>query len=261
MARPPRPHGKYQPLGLDILHEDRDIIVVNKAAGLLTMSDGRDNARTAYAALTDYVRKGNPKSPHRIFIVHRLDRDTSGVLVFARSEQAKFFLQDHWPETSKIYLALVEGQPPEESGTITSHLAENAAGRVYSTPNTALGRLSHTRYRVVKRYKSRALLEIDLLTGRKNQIRVHLADLGCPIVGDDKYGNAARSCKRLALHAQSLTLPHPHTGQPLTFTAPVPESFTASIGAPPPEARLPDPKPEAPSANQPRRSVRTRGRH
>lgn len=212
-------------MGLEILHEDRDIIVVNKAAGLLTMGTGRDAGRTAHAALMDYVRKGNPKSPHRVFIVHRLDRDTSGVLVFARSEEAKFQLQDRWEATEKTYLAYVEGHPPQDEGTISSHLAENAAGMVYSTKEPGLGKLAHTRYRVLKHVGSRTLLEIGLLTGRKNQIRVHLADLGCPIVGDSKYGSAKRTSKRLALHALRLSFDHPYHGRRMTFEAPAPSSF------------------------------------
>ena len=229
----PRRSSKHQPLGLDILHEDRDIIVVNKAAGLLTMGTGNDKGRTAHATLTDYVRKGNPKSPHRVFIVHRLDRDTSGVVVFARTEKAKFTLQENWESAEKTYLAMVEGSPPKDADTITSYLAENAARKVYSTRNPEEGRLAHTQYRVIKRQKLRSLLEIKLLTGRKNQIRVHLADIGCPIVGDPKYGKAARSSKRLALHALTLTITHPFSGERMTFQAPVPDSFHAVGGTPP----------------------------
>ncbi len=186
-------------MGVDILHEDRDIIVVNKAAGLLTMGTGRDGGRTAFAALLDYVQKGNYKSRERVFIVHRLDRDTSGALVFARSEQAKMTLQDNWATAEKTYLAFVEGHPDPEQGTISSHLAENEARRVYSTKDPDQGRLSHTKYKVLKAVGSRTLLEINLLTGRKNQIRVHLADKGWPIVGDSKYGRKIRNEKRLAL--------------------------------------------------------------
>lgn len=214
-------------MGLDILHEDRDIIVVNKSAGLLTMGTGQDDGRTAYAALTDYVRKGNPKSPHRIFIVHRLDRDTSGVLVFARSESAKYALQDNWEEVEKRYLAIVDGCPPKDEDTISTHLAENSAGRVYSSRIPGEGKLSHTKYRVLEKRGDRTLLEITLLTGRKNQIRVHLADIGCPIVGDPKYGKAARSSKRLALHSHSIRFRHPFDQRLIEFIAAPPPSFHA----------------------------------
>lgn len=224
---------KHQPFGLEILYEDRDIIVVNKAAGLLSIGTGRDEGRTAHASLMDYVQKGNHKSRERVFIVHRLDRDTSGALVFARTEEAKSTLQKNWNEVEKIYLAMVEGNPDPPEGTISSYLVENNALRVYSTNDPALGKLSETEYKVVKVQGQRALLELRLLTGRKNQIRVHLADKGWPIVGDSKYGNKIRDNKRLALHSHKLSLDHPYNGKRLTFTAPVPDSFHR-MGGPPP---------------------------
>lgn len=235
----PRRRSKHQPLGLDILHEDRDIIVVSKAAGLLTIGTGRDAGRTAHAALSDYVRKGNPKSRERVFIVHRLDRDTSGVLVFARSEEAKEALQANWRDAEKTYLAFVEGHPEPPEDTITSYLVENDARLVYSTQDPSKGRLSHTRYKVLKTVGDRALLEISLITGRKNQIRVHLADRGWPIVGDAKYGKKIRDCKRLALHSHTLSFAHPYSSERLTFTAPIPATFHQMAAAPPPEPPKP----------------------
>lgn len=222
-------------MGLEILHEDRDIIVVNKSAGLLTMGTGRDGGRTAQAALDDYVKKGNYKSRERIFIVHRLDRDTSGALVFARTEKAKRALQDNWEKAEKTYLAFVEGHPEPEEGTIESYLAENEARRVFSTKDKRKGKLSTTRYKLIKTVGKRALLEISLLTGRKNQIRVHLADKGWPIVGDGKYGRKIRDNKRLALHSRSLTFDHPYSGKRMTFEAPVPATFHKMAAAPEPE--------------------------
>ncbi|MFT6863380.1 MAG: RluA family pseudouridine synthase [Akkermansiaceae bacterium] len=226
---------KHQPMGLDIIHEDRDIIVVNKAAGLLTMGTGRDNGRTAHAALDDYVKKGNYKSRERIFIVHRLDRDTSGALVFARTEEAKLTLQGNWEKAEKTYLAFVEGHPDPAEGLIESYLAENDARRVFETKDKRKGKLSQTRYKVIKEVGDRALMEINLLTGRKNQIRVHLADKGWPIVGDSKYGRKIRDCKRLALHSQILTFDHPFSGKRMTFKAPVPSTFYSMAAAPKPE--------------------------
>jgi tRNA pseudouridine32 synthase/23S rRNA pseudouridine746 synthase/23S rRNA pseudouridine1911/1915/1917 synthase len=226
---------KHQPMGLEILHEDRDIIVVNKAAGLLTMGTGRDGGRTAHAALDDYVKKGNHKSRERIFIVHRLDRDTSGALVFARTEKAKNTLQKNWEEAKKTYLAFVEGHPDPKEGKISSYLAENEARRVYSTKDKRKGRLSHTEYKVLKEVGTRALLEITLLTGRKNQIRVHLADNGWPIVGDGKYGKKIRDNKRLALHSHTLSFDHPFRGERMIFEAPVPNTFHKMAAAPQPE--------------------------
>jgi tRNA pseudouridine32 synthase/23S rRNA pseudouridine746 synthase/23S rRNA pseudouridine1911/1915/1917 synthase len=224
-------------MGCEILHEDRDIIVVSKAAGLLTMGTGRDGGRTAHAALMDYVKKGNYKSRERVFIVHRLDRDTSGVLVFARSEEAKAKLQENWKQAEKIYLAFVEGHPDPEEGTITSYLVESEARRVYSTKDKKAGRLAETKYKVLKTVGKRALLEVRLVTGRKNQIRVHLADQGWPIVGDGKYGRKIRDNKRLALHSHVLTIDHPWSGKRMTFTSRVPETFHQMAAAPPGEMR------------------------
>lgn len=226
---------KHQPMGLEILHEDRDIIVVNKAAGLLTMGTGRDGGRTAHAALDDYVKKGNYKSRERIFIVHRLDRDTSGALVFARTEKAKLTLQENWEKAKKTYLAFVEGHPDPAEGLIESYLLENDARRVFATSDARKGRLSQTRYKVIKEVGTRSLVEISLLTGRKNQIRVHLADKGWPIVGDGKYGQKIRDNKRLALHSHVLSFDHPFSGKRMTFKAPVPATFYSMAAAPAPE--------------------------
>jgi len=225
---------KHQPLGLEILYEDRDIIVANKAAGLLTMGTGRDEGRTAYSALTQYVKKGMAKSRQRVFIVHRLDRDTSGAIVFARTEEAKFTLQENWGNAEKIYLAFVEGHPDPAEDTITSYLVESEARHVYSTQDPKAGKLSHTQYRVRQIVGPRALLEVKLLTGRKNQIRVHLADRGWPIVGDAKYGRKIRHNKRLALHSHILSFDHPYSGERVTFTAPAPDTFHQMGFAPPP---------------------------
>jgi RluA family pseudouridine synthase len=218
------------PRGLSILHEDDDILVADKPAGLLTIATERDRERTAYFILTDYVRGGSSRSPKRLFIVHRLDRETSGVLLFAKSEEAKRRLQDRWDETEKTYLAVVHGRLRKASGTITTYLAENKAHAVYSTADAALGKLSHTAYRVVKETRDFSLLELDLLTGRKHQIRVHLAGIGHPVAGDRKYGRGSSSFPRLALHARSITFTHPATGERLTFHAAVPTSFARLVG-------------------------------
>lgn len=221
---------RHHPPGMVILHEDRDIIVVDKASGLLTIGTDRDKSRTAHAILNDYVRKGDPRSKHRVFIVHRLDRETSGLLVFARSEEAKQFLQQNWEQAEKSYLAVVHGRLTPREGTITSLLAENAVHHVYSTTDATKGKLSHTVYRVLRETHGLSLLEIDLLTGRKHQIRVHLAEKGHPLVGDRRYGRGNGTYPRLALHACSLTLQHPVSGRRLTFSAKIPEFFTRLVG-------------------------------
>ncbi|MEK7783628.1 MAG: RluA family pseudouridine synthase, partial [Candidatus Binatota bacterium] len=230
MRRHSRPSTKFLPRGLAILHEDRDILVVDKPAGLLTMGTDTDKTRTAYFILTDYIRKGYSKSRNRIFIVHRLDRETSGILVFAKSEEAKLCLQSQWKETQKKYLAVVHGRCEKRSETITTYLAENKAYSVYSTSDTRKGRLSHTAYKVLKETKDFALLEVDLLTGRKHQIRVHLAGIGHPVVGDQKYGKGNKAHKRLALHARSISFRHPFSGKQLTFETKVPVYFNQLVG-------------------------------
>ena len=217
--------------GLVILYEDRDILVVDKPAGLLTIGTDTDKSRTAYFILTDYVRKGCARGRERVFIVHRLDRETSGVLVFAKSEEAKRRLQGQWQETEKKYLAVVYGKCKKRSDTITTYLAENKAHVVYSTSDPARGKLSHTAYRVLKQTRDFALLEVDLLTGRKNQIRVHLAGIGHPIVGDKKYGKGDESHARLALHAGTISLKHPFSGKKLVFSAEVPGYFRKLVGS------------------------------
>jgi len=222
--------GRHKPQGLTILYEDRDILVVDKEPGLLTIGTESERTRTAYYRLTDYVRKGNAKSRKRIFIVHRLDREASGILVFAKTAAAKASLQNQWEETEKKYLAVVRGKLAKKTGTFSTYLAENTAHVVYSTSDRNKGRLSHTAYRVLKESKPFSLLEITLLTGRKNQIRVHLAESGHPIVGDKKYGERDRAHKRLALHAQSLSFKHPFSGKQVTFETSVPGYFSKLIG-------------------------------
>jgi RluA family pseudouridine synthase len=215
--------------GLVLLYEDRDIIVVDKPAGLLTVGTDSDKSHTAYFVLTNYVRKGSPRSRNRVFIVHRLDRDTSGVLVFAKNEEAKLRLQADWPQTEKKYLAIVHGKCQKSSDTITTYLAENKAHVVYSTNDPSEGKLSHTEYKVLRQAKDFALLEVALLTGRKNQIRVHLAGIGHPIVGDKKYGRAHDPFGHLALHAREISFGHPVTGERLHFSAKVPGYFNTLL--------------------------------
>lgn len=226
---------RHQPKGFEILYEDKDVIVGSKAAGSLAVAALWNKEDTIHAALNMYVRKGNARSKKRVFVVHRLDQATSGVMLFAKTEQAQTFLKDNWTTTKKIYYAIVHGRLARKSGTISSHLIEDEDYMMRSTTDSAKGKLAHTAYAVIKETESFSLLKIGLLTGRKNQIRVHLADQGHPVVGDDKYGKSDSVHKRLALHAQSLSFIHPFSGKRLAFTAPVPEYFTKLIGpwAPP----------------------------
>lgn len=221
---------KYQPKGLTILYEDRDIIVIEKPGGLLSIGSERDKSRTVHSILNEYVRKGDPRSRNRIYIVHRLDRETSGILLLAKSESAKIFLQDHWQETEKHYLTVVHGLLTPKSGTISSYLVENSAFKVYSTPDPNLGKLSRTEYTVLKETRGFSLLEIHLLTGRKHQIRVHLSEMGHAVVGDKKYGQGNDAYGSLALHARSLSFTHPVSGRRLHFETGVPEFFNRLVG-------------------------------
>jgi RluA family pseudouridine synthase len=225
MIKSDRPTKKHRPRGLPILHEDKDIIVVDKPAGLLTIGTNREKSRTAHYLLNDYVRKGNSKSRNRVYVVHRLDKDTSGVLVFAKSERAKKILQENWGNTEKRYLAIVHGRLTAKEGTISSYLVENKAQRVYSTSDASKGKLSHTAYKVLRESKGFSLVDIHLLTGRKHQIRVHFAEQGHPVAGDRKYGNKDIDSKRLALHASSISFVHPVTHNLMTFDTVVPQDF------------------------------------
>lgn len=216
---------KHQPKGLTILHEDRDIIVVDKINGLLTMGTEREKENTAYYILTNYVRKGNPRSPNRVFIVHRLDRDTSGVLVFAKTENVKRFLQDNWKEFTKKYVAVVQGLLVEKEGVITSYLVENKAFRMYSVNNPDKGKYSKTGFKVIKENSKFSLVEIELFTGTKNQIRAHFAEKENPVAGDKIYGIPEKGIKRLALHSFSLTLIHPYSKKIMTFETEIPPYF------------------------------------
>lgn len=231
MPRPSGPGHRLLPKGIMIIYEDRDILVVDKPPGLLTISTDKEKSRTAYFILTDYVRKGQAKSRKRVFVVHRLDRDTSGIVVFARTPEAKHFLQSHWDETRKKYLAVVHGTCEKTSETISTFLAENKAGTVYSTSDIRKGKLAHTAYKVLKQTQEFALLEIELLTGRKHQARVHLAGIGHPMVGDHRYGERKGVYKRLALHSTSISFIHPFSGEQVSFETTVPRYFSRLVGS------------------------------
>ena len=225
MPKKKQPNRKHLPKDLEILYEDKDILVINKPAGLLTISTTTTKFKTAHYILTDYVRKGSLKSRKRIFTVHRLDQWTSGVLIFAKSEDAKERLQENWKKTQKTYIAVAYGRLKPKEGIITSYLFETKNYFVRSTTDKRKGKLAQTAYKVLKEVGEFSLVELDLLTGRKNQIRVHLADKGNPIVGDRKYGKKKDPHKRLALHAKSISFTHPTTSQRMTFEAKLPAYF------------------------------------
>jgi RluA family pseudouridine synthase len=224
----PVPH-RHKPRGMTILYEDQDVIVIDKSSGLLTVKANYEKQETAHQILIDYLRRGSARSTRQVFVVHRLDRDTSGVLVFAKSYKAKETLKQQWGSVEKKYLTVVHGVPAEKSGTITSYLAENDEYEVSSVGGPGKGRLAKTGYRVIEETERFSLLEIDLLTGQKNQIRVHLSEKGHPIVNDDKYGNKGKVGGPLALHSHCLTFNHPVTGKRMTFEAKVPAHFATLL--------------------------------
>ena len=217
------------PPGMKVLFEDASLIVIEKPENLLSMASATERDKTAYAFLTDYVRRGNPQSPGRVWIVHRLDRETSGLMVFAKTEAAKRALQANWQKAGKRYLAVVEGNPPADHGVLRSHLDESSPLKVYSAPPSERTRRAVTHYRVMKQIATRALIELTPETGRRNQIRVHLADAECPIIGDHKYGARTNPARRLGLHASSLQFEHPLSGELLRFESPLPQDLARLV--------------------------------
>ena len=212
---------------LQIVYEDDDIIVVNKGYGLLSVATGSvRKEETAYSILRDYVKRKHPAN--KIFVVHRLDRGTSGLMMFAKHPEAQEAMQHNWNNMvlSRTYVAVVEGVVKEDEGTVKSHLGETSQYEVYSSHREEDGKPAITRWRVLKRGSGRTLMEFSLDTGRKNQIRVHASkELGHPIVGDRKYGATSSPINRLALHALTLRFAHPMTRRDMNFELPVPRRF------------------------------------
>lgn len=213
-----------------LIFEDNDIIVVDKGYGVLSTAAGKPSDDTVYNIVKKYARGFSDKA--NVYVVHRLDRDTSGLMLLTRTKQARDKLISNWNNMviERKYIAVVEGTVEQREGTIKSFLAENPdTFEMYSTEDKKLGRLAVTRYRVVKQRERFAMVELEIKTGRKNQIRVHMHDLGNPVSGDRKYGGHPSPINRIALHATTLTLVHPITGKAVTFTSPVPDSFNTMI--------------------------------
>jgi len=220
------------PPGLRVVFEDEHLLVVEKPEGLLSMASESESNATAYAHLTAYVRGAAPRSKARVWIVHRLDRETSGLMIFAKSEQVQKTLERHWAQVDKRYWAVVEGVPKDPQGTLESHLDEMLPHKVFSSSASHRTREARTHYRVLKRNAQGSLVELKLDTGRRHQIRVQLSDIGCPCIGDEKYGARTNPARRLGLHARQLSFPHPVTGVALRFESPLPpalERVTASM--------------------------------
>lgn len=209
---------------LEIIYEDKELIVINKPSGLLSISGGNEKENTAYHLVSEYLKSKNKKA--KVFVVHRLDKDTSGILMFAKNEEIKNKLQNNWNKIvyKRGYLAIIEGKLNKKSGTIKNYLDESKTQMVYIT-NNKKGKLAITNYQVLKETRYNSLVEIFLDTGRKNQIRVHMQSLGHSIVGDKKYGATTNPIKRMGLHSHIFAFVHPDTKKKMIFEAKLPEEF------------------------------------
>ena len=208
---------------LDILYEDKFIIVINKPSGLLTISTNKEKERTLFHYVYEYLKQKNKNN--KIFIVHRLDKDTSGIVVFAKDERTKFYLQENWNDFKRGYVAVVEGKVKNKKGVLKSYLMETKTLYTYSV-NDKNGKLAITEYEKVLENKKYTMLSLNLKTGRKNQIRVQLSDLGNPIVGDKKYGIKKDPIRRMALHANYLEFIHPKTKEKIVIDIPLAQQLT-----------------------------------
>ena len=221
----PSAAGLLERAGIPVVFEDDALILVNKPAGMLSIGTEKQKIGTAHQLVNDYLRKQSTKRAGRAFVVHRLDRETSGLLLLAKSAEIQEQLQTAWQQTEKCYVAIVEGIPQPASDTIRSYLVESSSLKVYSAPPGRDSELAVSHYRVLKSKGDFCRVEIQLDTGRKHQIRVHMSDRGTPIVGDLKYGARTNPVGRLYLHAWRLCFTHPVTGERLELVAPVPVLF------------------------------------
>ncbi len=211
-----------KPKKLAIIYEDKELLVINKPSGLLTIATEKEKVNTLYHQARAYIKKQNPH--YKIFIVHRLDKDTSGVILLAKNEKLKLLMQQNWDKVAinREYLALLWGTPKQNKGVIKQYLKETKTHEVYVAKT---GKLAITQYEVLKKNSTYSLVKINILTGRKNQIRVAMASIGCPIVGDKKYQAKKEHFHRLCLHAKTLEIIHPVTHQKYVFTADNPKVF------------------------------------
>ena len=212
---------------LDIIYEDKSIIVVNKPSHLLTISTDNEKEKTLFHKVMLYEKRKNKNN--KVFIVHRLDKDTSGLVVFAKSEMLKRKLQNNWEKTKRGYVAVLNNHLPKEKGTIKSYLKETRTLLVYSTDDKS-GDLAITDYQEIGHNKKFTLAKINLKTGRKNQIRVHMNDIGCPILGDKKYGGIKTDpLRRLCLFANYLEFINPLNNKKMVFSLEIPKEFLELI--------------------------------
>ncbi len=213
------------PRELNIVYIDDDLIIINKPSGLLTIATKKGEQNTAYSMLSNYIKLEKPSN--KLFVIHRLDRETSGLLMFARSESIKHEIQKTWNTTisQRTYVGVVEGEVKQQQGTITSWLNESKAFIVYSSQKQTIGKKAVTHYKKIQGNSDFTLLQINLETSIKHQIRVHMQDIKHPIVGDIKYGSTINPIKDMGLHAKILTFTHPTTGKECRFDTGVPSKF------------------------------------
>lgn len=212
-------------MGFPVIYEDDDIIVIDKPHGMLSIAIDTERENTAYHIVTSYVKSLD--SSNRIFIVHRLDRDTSGIMLFAKTEAMKSMLQEDWDSLAvhRGYIAVVEGSPEESEGQIVSWLKQTKTLLVYSSRQKGDGKKAITNYRTIQGNRAYSLMDISLETGRKNQIRVHMSELGHPVAGDKKYRAKTNPLGRLGLHAVSLSVTNPVSGEEMRFESKIPSEF------------------------------------
>lgn len=215
-------------IDLEIIYEDDDLIAINKPNGLLSISNSKEKEVTAFRLVSDYIKKDNPKA--KLFVVHRLDQETSGVLLFSKKLKLKELLQNNWNDIVFLreYICVVKGKM-EKKGNFTSYLTMNHFQKVYSTKNIEMGKLAITNYELIKYKNNLSLLRVKIDTGRRNQIRVHMSESGHPIVGDKKYGSQINPIGRLALHASILSFKDPRTNKNFTLKALVPTEITKLV--------------------------------
>jgi len=207
--------------GMKVYFEDAHLIVIEKPENLLSIASEAEQEKTAYFQLNEYLSHRR----ERVWIVHRLDRETSGLMVFAKTPEVKEALQTGWDKAEKKYEAVVEGKLPKDQGTFESDLNETNPFRVFSAPPSDQTRHAVTHYRVLARNQGRTLVELTLETGRRHQIRVHLADAGHPVIGDEKYKAKSDPADRLGLHSTALKFVHPATGKEMAFVSPLPKDL------------------------------------
>jgi 23S rRNA pseudouridine1911/1915/1917 synthase len=206
---------------MDIVYEDKELLAINKPAHLLTIATKNEKEHTLYHEVREYIYKKNQK----VFIVHRLDKDTSGIVLFAKNESLKNILQDNWNQiTTREYVAVVEGKIEQDKGVIKSYLQENKGLEVYVS-DARHGKYAQTNYEVIRKNKAFSLVKINIKTGRKNQIRCQFDSIGHPIVGDKKYASKTNPFNRLGLHASKLTLINPTNKREYEFISPYPKIF------------------------------------